>query len=81
MAPGERGVRGRSAGRWQAGPKEMGARGVAWLGQLIRDKGGEGSAGASRAGASGARCGTGRSGPPGSRAERRVARDAAARVR
>ena len=45
VVPGERGVRGRSAGRWQAGPKEMGARGVAWLGQLVRDKGGEGSAG------------------------------------
>ena len=35
-----------------------------------------------KAGARGdTRCGTGRSGPPGSRAERRVARDAAARVR
>jgi hypothetical protein len=79
--PGEREMGRGRAGALAGGPKEMGAWGVAWLGQLVRDKGGEGSAGASRAGASGARWGTGRSGPPGSRAERRVARDAAARAR
>jgi len=51
---GSTGLRARRAGRagpceragaLADGPKEMGARGVAWLGQLVRDKGGEGSAG------------------------------------